>query len=96
MCDEIMRRMDSGMPKLHVVCKALHLRREHPEWFGAEAAYTPMAAQGSKSDHLIAYLRGDSVAVFVPRWPLKLGGNWATTSLELPPGKWKTSSQVKR
>jgi (1->4)-alpha-D-glucan 1-alpha-D-glucosylmutase len=87
--DEIMRRMDSGMPKLHVVCKALHLRREHPEWFGAEAAYTPMAAQGSKGDHLIAFLRGDCVAVIVPRWPLRLGGNWATTSLELSPGKWR-------
>jgi (1->4)-alpha-D-glucan 1-alpha-D-glucosylmutase len=87
--DEIMQRMDSGMPKLHVVCKALHLRREHPEWFGAEAAYTPMAAQGSKADHLIAFLRGDCVAVIVPRWPLRLGGNWATTSLELSPGKWR-------
>jgi (1->4)-alpha-D-glucan 1-alpha-D-glucosylmutase len=86
--DEIMRRMDNGMPKLHVVHKALQLRREHPEWFGAEAAYKPIAAEGSKSDHLIAYLRGDSVAAFAPRWPLKLGGNWAATSFELPQGQW--------
>ena len=87
--DEVMRKMDSGMPKLYVVYKSLHLRREHPEWFGAEAAYTPMAAQGSRSDHLIAYLRGDCVAVIVPRWPLMLRGDWATTSLGLPLGKWR-------
>lgn len=86
--DEIMRRMDSGMPKLYVVHKALQLRREHPGWFGADAAYTPIAVEGSKSDHLIAYLRGNSVAVFAPRWPLKLGGNWAATSFELPQGQW--------
>jgi len=87
--EEVMRRTDSGMPKLYVVHKALRLRSEHPEWFGAEAAYTPIVLEGSKVDHLIAYLRGDSVAVIVPRWPLRLGGNWAATTLDLPLGKWK-------
>jgi len=87
--DEVMRRMDSGMPKLCVVHNALRVRREHPEWFGAEAAYTPIAGEGSKNEHLIAYLRGDSVAVFVPRWPLRLAGNWAATTVELLPGKWR-------
>jgi (1->4)-alpha-D-glucan 1-alpha-D-glucosylmutase len=87
--EEIMRRMDSGMPKLHVVNKALRLRREHPEWFGAEAAYTPLAVDGPKSDHLIAYLRGEAIAVLATRWPLKLGSNWGTTSLELLQGQWK-------
>jgi (1->4)-alpha-D-glucan 1-alpha-D-glucosylmutase len=87
--DEIVRRMDSGMPKLHVIHNALRLRREHPEWFGPEAAYTPITVKGSKIDHVIAYQRGDSVVVVVPRWPLRLGGNWAATSLELPLGKWR-------
>lgn len=87
--DEIMRRMDSGMPKLYVVHKALHLRREHPEWFGVGAAHSAVAVEGSKSDHLIAYLRGDSVAVIAPRWPLRLGGNWAGTLVELARGRWK-------
>jgi (1->4)-alpha-D-glucan 1-alpha-D-glucosylmutase len=87
--DEIMQKMDNGMPKLYVVHNALLLRREHPEWFGAGAAYTPIAADGSKSDHLVGFLRGDSVAVFVPRWALRLGGNWAGTSVELPRGQWK-------
>ena len=26
--------------------------------------------------------------VFVPRWPLKLAGNWASTTIDLPQGKW--------
>jgi (1->4)-alpha-D-glucan 1-alpha-D-glucosylmutase len=89
--DEIMRRMNSGMPKLFVVHNALRLRREHPEWFGEDAAYTPMVAEGSKSDHLIGFRRGDSVAVFVSRWPLRLGSSWAGTSVELPPGQWKNT-----
>jgi (1->4)-alpha-D-glucan 1-alpha-D-glucosylmutase len=87
--DEIVRRMDSGLPKLWVIHSALCLRREHPEWFGAEATYQPIVAEGSKSDHLLGFLRGDSVVVLVPRWSLKLGGNWSKTTVELPQGKWK-------
>jgi len=87
--DEIMRGMDTGMPKLYVVHMALLLRREHPEWFGGESAYTPIFADGSKSDHLIGFMRGKSVAVFVPRWSSRLGGSWAATTVELPLGRWK-------
>ena len=86
---QVMERADEGLSKLWVVHQALLLRKEHPEWFGAEAAYTPIAGEGSKNEHLIAYLRGDSVAVFVPRWPLRLAGNWAATTVELLPGKWR-------
>jgi (1->4)-alpha-D-glucan 1-alpha-D-glucosylmutase len=85
----IMERMETGLPKLWVAHSALCLRREHPEWFGAEAAYVPVIAEGAKRDHVVGYLRGDSVAAFVPRWPLKLGGNWASTTIDLPQGKWK-------
>jgi (1->4)-alpha-D-glucan 1-alpha-D-glucosylmutase len=86
--EEIMDRMNSGLSKLFVAHTALRLRRERPEWFGADAAYAPLSAEGSKSDHLVGYLRGDSVAVFVPRWPLKLGGGWSSTTVKLPPGRW--------
>jgi (1->4)-alpha-D-glucan 1-alpha-D-glucosylmutase len=87
--EEIVRGMDSGLPKLWVIHKALCLRREHPEWFGAKAAYKPIVAEGSKSDHLVGFLRGDSVAVLAPRWPLKLAGYWAGTTVTLPPGQWR-------
>jgi len=86
---EILRRADSGMPKLWVVHSALCLRHEHPEWFAENAGYTPILAEGSKSDHLVGFLRGDCVATFVPRWPLRLNGNWANTVVNLPEGPWR-------
>lgn len=86
--DEIMARMDSGMPKLWVLYKALHLRREKPEWFGSEAAHVPLSAEGTKREHLIAFSRGDSVAVVAPRWNVRLGSGFGSASVELPQGEW--------
>jgi (1->4)-alpha-D-glucan 1-alpha-D-glucosylmutase len=87
--EEIMKKMDCGMPKLWVTYSALQLRRRRPEWFGKDAAYTPLSAEGLKKDHVIAYLRGDSVAAVVPRWNLRLNANWGSTSVALPEGPWK-------
>jgi (1->4)-alpha-D-glucan 1-alpha-D-glucosylmutase len=86
--DEIMKSMDSGMPKLWVIYKALHLRRDHPEWFGESAAYTPLEAEGSKQAHLIAFCRGEQVAVLAPRWNIRLDGGFGSTTVELPAGPW--------
>jgi (1->4)-alpha-D-glucan 1-alpha-D-glucosylmutase len=86
--DEIMNRMDSGMPKLWVLYKALHLRREKPEWFGREAEYSPLPVDGPKRAQLIAFSRGSSVAVLAPRWNVKLGGGFGSTTVELPQGTW--------
>jgi (1->4)-alpha-D-glucan 1-alpha-D-glucosylmutase len=85
---EILARMDDGLPKLHVTHTALKLRREHPEWFGAEAAYTPVLATGAKAEHVVGYLRGDRVMTLTPRFPLTLEGDWADTMIELPAGRW--------
>ncbi len=87
--EEIMRRMDEGMPKLWVVHRALSLRKEHPEWFGATSAYSPIVTKGSKSEHLVAFMRADQVVTIAPRWLLRLGGSWAGTTVELPQGPWR-------
>jgi (1->4)-alpha-D-glucan 1-alpha-D-glucosylmutase len=87
--EAIVSRMDSGMPKLWTIHSALKLRQERPEWFGADAAYTPLAVRGPKSDHVIAFLRAENVVTVVPRWLIKLGGNWGSTSVEFPQGRWK-------
>jgi (1->4)-alpha-D-glucan 1-alpha-D-glucosylmutase len=87
--EEIMRRIDSGLPKLWVIYKALHLRSEKPEWFGPDAAYTPLLTEGPKKEHLVGYMRGDSVVTLVSRWNLKLGGSWSATTVELPQRRWK-------
>jgi len=34
-------------------------------------------------------LRAGKVATVVPRWTLKSGDSWSSTSVELPQGRWK-------
>jgi (1->4)-alpha-D-glucan 1-alpha-D-glucosylmutase len=87
--EEIVIRMDSGLPKLWIIYKALHLRQQKPECFGTDAAYRPLIADGARKEHLVGYLRGNGVAVLAPRWNLKLGAGWKGTSVELPEGRWR-------
>ncbi len=86
--EEIMKRAEEGLPKLWVLYCALNLRRARPEWFGPEAQYVPLLADGPKKDHVIAYLRGSHVATLAPRCNFKLAGNWSGTTVELPQGTW--------
>ena len=87
---EILSRMDTGMPKLWVIYQALKMRCKNPGWFDANAGYTPLIADGPRKEHLIAYLRGDHLATVAPRWNIKLGGSWAATTIDLPQGRWKS------
>jgi (1->4)-alpha-D-glucan 1-alpha-D-glucosylmutase len=89
--EEILRRTDPGFPKLWVTHCALTLRGQHPEWFRAGAAYTPLLATGTRAENLVAFLRGERVAAIVPRWPLKLGDSWGSTAIELPAGRWRNA-----
>jgi (1->4)-alpha-D-glucan 1-alpha-D-glucosylmutase len=86
--DDVMKRMDSGMPKLWIIYKALHLRRAHPEWFGESSTYAPLLVEGAKQEHLIAFCRSGSVAVLAPRWNVRRGGSFSSTTVELPLGHW--------
>lgn len=85
--DEIMAGMDEGLPKLWVVYKTLSLRKQYPDVFRL-GTYTPMVAHGKKQNHVVAYSRGDDVAIVVPRLVLALREDWADTWLELPAGAW--------
>lgn len=85
---QVLGRAEEGMPKMWVIHQALLLRREHPEWFGAEAAYVSLVIEGSRSDYVVAYLRGDSVATVAPRWSAKLSGAWRDTRIQLPQARW--------
>jgi (1->4)-alpha-D-glucan 1-alpha-D-glucosylmutase len=86
---QIMRRADEGLPKLWTIHQALLVRREHPEWFGCNAAYTPLLAEGSRAEHVLACMRGDSVIAVTPRLYLTLDKSWRRTRLNLPKGLWK-------
>jgi len=94
--DEIMERMETGLPKLWVIYKTLQLRRQHPEWFSESSDYVPLSLEGSKQVHLVAFRRGESVAVLAPRWNVKLAGAFGATTVELPSGRWTNlfSSEV--
>ncbi len=86
--DEIMKRMDSGMPKLWVIYKALHLRRDHPEWFGESSAYAPLPVEGSKQAHLIAFCRGELRCRAGSPLERPAGQRIRATTVELPAGRW--------
>ena len=96
--EEVLARMDEGLPKLWLVRQGLHLRRRRPEAFGPGSTYEPLPVSGGKADHAVAFLRGGEVAAVVPRLVLRLGGDWADTALDLPEGRWRnelTGEEVK-
>jgi (1->4)-alpha-D-glucan 1-alpha-D-glucosylmutase len=72
--EDLLARIDEGLPKLRVTRDALHLRRRRPACFGAgsSGAYTPLAVTGAEADHVVAFTRGADVAVVVPRLVLGL------------------------
>jgi (1->4)-alpha-D-glucan 1-alpha-D-glucosylmutase len=85
--NQVMERREEGFPKLWLVHRALQLRNEHPEWFGAEAAYMPVTAEGPQSERVIAYLRGENVLTIAPRWSHG-AGDWGDMAIQVPDGQW--------
>ncbi len=85
---EAVRRSDEGLPKLWTIHQALHLRRERPESFVEGAEYTSLDVVGTKSNHVIAYLRGHDIVTVAPRLMTLLAGDWKQTSALLPQGHW--------
>jgi (1->4)-alpha-D-glucan 1-alpha-D-glucosylmutase len=83
-----MQRADEGLPKLWTIRQALCLRRERPKSFGAQASYVPLRVDGTKAQHVIAYLRGEDVATVVPRLAASIGNQWDETAVKLPKGRW--------
>jgi (1->4)-alpha-D-glucan 1-alpha-D-glucosylmutase len=88
--DSAPRIDDSGAAKLHLIRETLRLRREHPEFFGADADYEPLEIGGSASAHVMAFARGARAVTVVPRLLLGLrqAGGWKDTAVVLPPGEW--------
>jgi (1->4)-alpha-D-glucan 1-alpha-D-glucosylmutase len=85
-----MERSDEGLPKLHLIHKALTLRRTLPEAFspGASGAYTPLVVTGQKLGHVVAFKRGVRVAVVAPVLPLGVRDGWHDTKVDLGKGTW--------
>jgi (1->4)-alpha-D-glucan 1-alpha-D-glucosylmutase len=81
------QRRDEGLPKLWLIQRTLRLRARRPDWF--EGNYEPRFALGARANHVIAFSRGGGIMAIVPRFPLKLKGDWLDTTLELPRGNWR-------
>ncbi len=87
--EDIWLRRDSGLPKLWMIRKVLHFRKQHPALFDGSSRYHPLNASGEKAGHVIAFMRGNGSISVAPRFWLKLGGDWADTALRLPEGRWR-------
>lgn len=81
--EEILARADEGAPKLHVVSRALRLRRDRPAAFapGTGGDYLPITTtgggvrlRGPRADHVVAFERGPGVVVVAPRLVVGLSG----------------------
>ena len=86
-------KADSGLPKLLLTHRALHLRSRRPECFAVGSGYRPLAATGSKATHAVALARAtaageDGVVAVAPRLVLGLASDWEDTTLALPDGQW--------
>ena len=86
--EQVVGRSDEGLPKLWVVHKALQARGEHPEWFGAQADYVSLTAEGAQRDRVIAFQRGEQVLTVAPRWSHEAEA-WGETAIEIPEGVWR-------
>lgn len=75
--------------KIHLIQAALNVRRGNLQAFGALSNYQQLWAKGANSEHIIAYIRNDDVAVIVPRCLCKLQNDWADTSIDLGPAHWR-------
>jgi (1->4)-alpha-D-glucan 1-alpha-D-glucosylmutase len=85
--DEAWRRLDEGLPKLLVTHRALKVRAEVPAAF--QGPYQPLAVQGPRSEHLVAFARDSQVVTLAPRLVIGLTGGWGATEVELPTGHWR-------
>jgi (1->4)-alpha-D-glucan 1-alpha-D-glucosylmutase len=87
--DGVIARTNEALPKLWLIQRALRLRWEHPDWFGRDAAYTPVVARGDNAEHVVAYLRSENVVTVAPRWILGLAGGWGDASVHIASGRWR-------
>lgn len=86
---DILNRYAEGLPKLFMLQRVLSARRRFIGAFGPKGDYRPLVAEGERSGHLVAFMRGAQVVTLAPRLVVGLDGDWRGTLIELPAGAWK-------
>ncbi len=84
---EILNEMKKGLPKIFVMQKILQLRSKIPA-FNEPDSYTPITVHGLKAEKVLAYMRGKSVIVVIPRLQSDNRNNWSGARINMPDGKW--------
>jgi (1->4)-alpha-D-glucan 1-alpha-D-glucosylmutase len=84
---DVMGRADDGATKLWLIARLLSLRARRAELFEG-SVYAPLAVEGAKARHALAFARG-RLAVVVPVLVAGLAGAWAGTTVALPHGRWE-------
>ncbi len=79
---------DGSVEKQRLTQVVLRLRRDRPELF---SGYTPLTAEGTAAEHVLAFDRGGLITV-VTRLPIGLEakGGWGDTTIELPERSWRS------
>jgi (1->4)-alpha-D-glucan 1-alpha-D-glucosylmutase len=86
---DVMKRMQDGLAKLWTIWHGLSTRRKYRECFEGGCTYRPISAQGTHAACVVAFARGERVAVVGRRLPMKTCRGWADTSIKLPKGTWQ-------
>lgn len=86
--EQVWERRSEGLPKLFLTSRALRTRAELPFAFDESAGYEPLNVDGTRSEHVLGFVRGGRAATVVPRWTLRLTEGWSDTAVSLPPGSW--------
>ena len=97
---DLLKHWRSGRIKQHVLARLLADRAASPALY-ENGGYAPLAAEGEKAAHVLAFTRshdGETLAVIVPRLVSHLmsgdglvpsSGPWGNTALALPSGQWR-------
>ncbi len=80
---------DHDAAKMRVSVEGLQLRGRHPDAVGPAGSYVPLVANGDAANHVIAYLRGDSIVSLALRHTMALeSAALEATRIGLPAGQW--------
>jgi len=85
--EEAWKNREEGLPKLWLIRKTLAMRAKMKDVF--KGTYESLNLRGETAEHLIAFMRGGVAITIVPRFILKLKGDWKGLAVELPGRSWR-------